>query len=54
MKWRESHIKDGEKKIINLIHVVKKNLWCQGVPGLTGFALGFFENICWENNLELF
>jgi hypothetical protein len=53
MRWRDSQLNDGEDKIINLTHVVKKGLWCQGVPSLAWFTLALLESIHWENNLEL-
>lgn len=45
MRWGDYQLNDGEKKIINLIHVVKKSLQCQGVPGLSWFTLALFEKL---------
>jgi hypothetical protein len=53
-RWGDSLLNDGEEKIINIIHLVKKNLQCQGVLSLARFPLAFLENIHHENILELF
>jgi hypothetical protein len=34
MKRGDSPMKDGEERVINLVHVVKRNFRCKGVPSL--------------------
>ncbi len=53
IKRGDFQLNDGEEKIMNLIHVVKKSLQCQGMPSLVGFTLALLENIHRNNNLEL-
>jgi hypothetical protein len=47
MKRGDSPMKDGEERIINLVHVVKRNFRCKGVPSLV-----IYFGISWKHLLR--